>query len=1292
MSEHFGRVLAGFAEPPRSYGPTPFWWWSGEPVTAERVRWQMEQFRAGGVRELVLINLAPTGPMYGADPDQPAWRSESWWSLLEGCCDDAEELGMGLYLYDQIGFSSGGVTRRLVEEDPTRAGHWLGRCSSPVIRGSVASLLAPPGTTPLAAWFEDASGTTAAVQLDDHGGASYGGTGELHLAYVRRRGYDWCSAAAAAALLQDVHGQIEARLARHLGTVILGTFQDELPSVPTWADGFERDYRARFGESLPIRCLWGADEGSDQSATRHRRQFHALRAELAETAWFRPHYDWHSQRGLLSGCDQQGPAREGHPSAAVECYGDYLRTHRWFTAPGSDHHGDGRLHASLAHVHRRSRVWLEGFHSAGWGVTPEELADWLVPWLRAGVTLWNPHAAYYSTKQGRFEWAPPSTCWRNPWWPHHGQLAAAVSRWCWMLSQGHHVCDVTVLHPTTTAQGAWPLDRVRVGDHQRATSYDALPAGTRAAAVYEALVGSMYWELAKPGALEVAGWDFDIIDDAAIASASVAGDRLACSEERYRAVIVPACTQLLPATAAVLADMAAAGGTVIAVAPVSASLASRPGVIIVAEPDQVATALATVTRSTIADRVVLRRRIGDLDVLLVPARPATKHHGAGFLAVDYSFDPTGYDEWVTVSLAGAHGTAELWDPTTGERTALAHRHDPDGRFVLDVPLDGPAALVVVGVDPSTPPSPGRAPTSATGTVIELPTVWTADLEATVKDPWHDLGLPGPDDPFPVQTWAFDHDLGDDRWTRVTATTGIGAVAERLDRSEESWPLRWSATRGVARDPVHRTIPQLGPKGHVPEAFWILDDAEPGTAFVVRTRAVLDAAFAGHLAVGADAELEVSVDGRRLEPASPEPHWRFHRVELSPGTHDFEIRLTAITQGALRVAAALVVDVDAFRRPEWLAAPSPPRSGSTVRFERTLVVQSPSEANEIHAAADSRFRVLVDGVEVAREGGFDSYDDAPKLRHRVASARIGPLGAGPHAIAVEVEDPGRPVACLFDSLLGGSEVTSDGTWSVRRDGEALTEAPLRRQPFLDPPWVLRRRRPHPLPHTRWIETADPDPTSAVLDVAWHAPTTAGLQRLRWRIPPGATEATIALAKGVGEVALDVDGIAVTVGEDGSAALAHPTKADRVATLVARQPAAWCSEGALLAGPITYRGGTGRMSLGSWAERGLATWPGAVRYRATFIADAKVAAHTAWTLDLGRVRGTAEVTVNGELAGVRIWAPWRFAVGELIRPGSNQIEVRVCGTLDGWFRWTSPTPFVFPGQDDCGLHGPVVLRSS
>ncbi len=110
----------------------------------------------------------------------------------------------------------------------------------------------------------------------------------------------------------------------------------------------------------------------------------------------------------------------------------------------------------------------------------------------------------------------------------------------------------------------------------------------------------------------------------------------------------------------------------------------------------------------------------------------------------------------------------------------------------------------------------------------------------------------------------------------------------------------------------------------------------------------------------------------------------------------------------------------------------------------------------------------------------------------------------------------------------------------------------------------------------------------------------------------------------------------------------------------------------------------MRLGDWEERGLAGYSGGVRYRTTVTARSGPG-----VLDLGRVRGTAEVTVNGRPCGIRVCSPYAFDVD--LDDGDNVVEILVLGTLGPYLDEVSPTHFVFAGQRVSGLFGPVRLRT-
>ena len=78
-----------------------------------------------------------------------------------------------------------------------------------------------------------------------------------------------------------------------------------------------------------------------------------------------------------------------------------------------------------------------------------------------------------------------------------------------------------------------------------------------------------------------------------------------------------------------------------------------------------------------------------------------------------------------------------------------------------------------------------------------------------------------------------------------------------------------------------------------------------------------------------------------------------------------------------------------------------------------------------------------------------------------------------------------------------------------------------------------------------------------------------------------------------------------------------------------------------------------------------------------------------LQLGGVAATAEVHVNGKLAGIKIAPPWTVDISKFIKSGENRIEILVYNTLANHY---GTIPSSYRGLPISGLIGPVRLESS
>jgi hypothetical protein len=1345
-----------FDDPPRSYSPAPIWWWSGERLDPERLRWQLEKFAEGGVYNLVVMNLAPTGPMFGSDPDRPPFFSEEWWGIFREVCEDAGRLGISIWFYDQIGFSGANLQAEIVKERPEFAGRWLQR---------TVREMSEPGKLEFPAGGKAIAG--AAVPIDDGGSPTgdpaplpvrggrveWDGTGRhrVMLFYSVERGFDYLSRAACRTLIDRVHGGYEAHVGDQFGTTIVGSFQDELPSMPTWSQDFAEEFEKRCGYDLVpyLAALW--EEYGDR-AKRVRRDFHDTRAAISEETFFKPLFDWHEERGLICGFDQQDPVRAGHPIESVDRYADYQRTHRWYGAPGSDHHGDAKIHSSLAHLYGRPRTWIEAFHSSGWGGTLEETFDWLLPWLRAGANLYDPHAVYYSTRGGWWEWAPPSTDWRQPYWEHYDRFAQTIRRLCSVLTMGHHVCDVGVLFPTATVQAGLRLDG---------------PEGYAKAAheTYLRIAGTMPWYEVEPGALDRANRDFDVLDDESVRRSKVEGNGQLCvGEERYTTIVLPGCVVLEADTARKLIDFVQRGGLLLAVGDVPrsvvgpngdadvvetlASLFAEGRAHLLASPEDLVGFIADVPGRVEAPVPTLMRRVGEATILFVPAAfpraTELRMHGgrgleAGWLDIDYDFDPSSYHRHMDISVRGVGGVPTLWEPYSGRKIPLQFSTE-DSDMRVRVPFDdGPGVLVVWDPARDAGESAQELVQVGEGVAVRSETrlddIWTVELEPTLDNRWGDFARPVDAVSLPVELWKFRHkaeedgedgvaagwaraNLDDSDWDTVYATFGphglwkgpaapetLPAPAQSaeevrgplLEGGSEGWiPASYSLSRGIFKDRIHQGT--LGPKGHVPEEFLDFGLVARGYAVQFRTTVSPSAPLEAFFALGAAARKRAWINGEEI-PVSDTGYLVMVPVTLREGPNAVEFRLEAEEDVELRAHFAFVRDPARYARPELIRAADGVRKDTVVAYRRTVSVPFHPEKAVVQVGSDAPCRVYVNGVQAGRQGGFDPYFE----QHQ---ARIQPYDATPQAregeneVKVEVSDLGVPHAVSVDGFFGagGNSVPfiSDGAWEVTRDGNPV-KIGQRRQPFGsiypwgDPASPHLWRRPHPLPGSNWLEDA-PGADGVVIDLAPDVREPGqGTEWLRFLVPPGAARMRLTV-HGPLTVYLDGEERARSTGEDvtGTLEIELPRAGDPERFCALRVEAdPGHAAGAILDGPVRFLTGTGSMRLGNWEDRGLTDYSGGMRYmrRIEWRASGSEAARL--QLDLGRVRGTAEVLINGTSAGVRIWSPYVFDLTGLLTPGDNDLEVLVFNTLGPYMDAVSPSRFVFGGQKVSGVMGPVKI---
>ena len=691
----------GFAGSRPEYSPVPFWWWSADPITPEGVRGQLGKMAQGGIHNAMILNLAPSGPLYGSAADEPPFLSESWWNLFRVAVEEGKKAGVRIWFYDQLGFSGASLQARVVRDHPEFRAISLERQFKDVTGPAEVNLAVPAGGTPLAAFTSELAGDTGSVakwiwdykapdekttryfrrsfdlaavpaaahlnitcddgyvvwlngkelgreniagpagwgraerydltpllrqgknvlavvgenlagegallseiifdgpgapapivsdgqfkmragelpgwtdiefEDDDWAAADEigpmsippwnpvegleskapaplgvavrncrnvsdkmrdatlrlsvpGGKWRVSLFYTMPGGFDYANPDACRALLSIVHGEVEKRFKDELGKAIAGSFQDEFPELPRFSRRMTDAFLARVGCSLTDRLPALYDDVVDRfgdasgpGTVQIRCAANDIAAELLEEAFFKPLFDWHEQYGMLCGYDQCH--RSADPQGGDKRYVDYFKVMRHYQAPGNDMGGDAKPHQGIADLYHRPRVWLEGFHSSGWGQTLEEIATLLHPFYANGSTLFNPHAIYYSIHGSYWEWAPPDTGWRQPYFADYSVLADYVSRLSYVLSQGTHITDLAMLRPTSAV-------------HAYAAFADN-PAAERCSDVYWKCQESLHGEQL----------DYLVMDEDSLARAEVADGALKAGGMTLRAIILPSARVL----------------------------------------------------------------------------------------------------------------------------------------------------------------------------------------------------------------------------------------------------------------------------------------------------------------------------------------------------------------------------------------------------------------------------------------------------------------------------------------------------------------------------------------------------------------------------------------------------------------------------------------------------------------------------------------------------------------------------------------------------------------------------
>jgi len=545
-------VLPGFVSPPKGYGEVSFYWWVGDTLTKERITSQLDQLKDKSITGLQ-INYCHTdkgGASYGLSyPSKPALFSAQWWELFQWFLKEAKKRDMSVSLSDYTlgAAGQGWFVDEMLNENPQLHGSKLVAKQFDVT-GLKDFKTEIPAEVIAAVAYQIQDGklqTTGQIDLQpfilnsELNWKAPSGNWKVIVVYKTtvKTSFDPMNPLSGPKTIEKFYQRFEDHCPGEAGKGLNFFFSDELQFGIRgflWNDRFASEFKKRKGyDVLPELPSLFADLGS--RSYKIRLDYNDVLVSLSEECFFKPLYNWHTDRGMLFGCDHGGRGTD------VTEFGDYFRTQRWMSGPGNDQPGLGRdiiknkVASSIAHLYERPRTWLEGFYGSGWGTSSEEVADATFANFAMGQNLLSLHGLYYTTHGGWWEWAAPDNHWRQPYWANMGDFLKCSERLSYVLSQGHHRCDVAMIYPVA------PTEANLKGKESTETAF----------------------KIARD--LYPAGIDFDFMDFESLDRCLIQNSALNVSGEIYKVLVLPAMSAVRYSTIEKALDFYRSGGIVLAV-------------------------------------------------------------------------------------------------------------------------------------------------------------------------------------------------------------------------------------------------------------------------------------------------------------------------------------------------------------------------------------------------------------------------------------------------------------------------------------------------------------------------------------------------------------------------------------------------------------------------------------------------------------------------------------------------------------------------------------------------------
>lgn len=723
---------ASFREPPLEMGILPFWFWNGE-LDEKELEWQLREYRDKGITGLFI---------HGRFGLAVPYLSDEWFERTKFVIEKAKEIGVDIWIYDEMNWPSGTADKQVIRKYPHLAQKYLELVALNVdgplftfLEASDDRYVNTGNSKPIAAFACMAEEFENDIEnlIDLTPNLSFekvipweAPPGKWKLLYFLEKEIDYyidvLNPEATERFIELTHERYKQAIGQDFGGIVPGFYTDEPAMhyyhvgidnyVVPWSSQMFKIFRARRGYDLkPYLPALYASVGEKTAQIRY--DFWRTLTEQYNQTYYKRLRDW---------CDDNGVLFTGHLlfeewlRLQARCEGNIFTYLKNMHITGVDHlypkigteqepdqHVALKVGSSAAHHYGSKRLLCESMGGTYWDCTLERM-KWIANWEYVlGVNLFNNHGYHYSIEGERKRDWPPSQFYHHTWWKYYDQFTTYMARLGHVLSGGRHVAKILVLYPLNSIWTNYvPQSRNAIGDVIEADFYYLTDTLLRL------------------------HHDFDYTDENILNEAEIEEGRIRIRDETYELLIIPPMTHIKEATFETIRRFAAAGGAVIAdtLLPLEFLESERenaaPDVeqLFGVDPDKLLEGFNSdkpfrITKGDSGGRIFtihgpgLHRYRKKADLRALIERCITPDLTIDHEDVFYLHRvKDGYDLYFLVNTSQVNvgpveisfervGTPELWDPHTGAITPISVFQIREGRLYLKLDFDAASSRIVV---------------------------------------------------------------------------------------------------------------------------------------------------------------------------------------------------------------------------------------------------------------------------------------------------------------------------------------------------------------------------------------------------------------------------------------------------------------------------------------------------------------------------------------------------------------------------------------------------------------------